>query len=712
MKNHNKESGTFSKRSIACVIVLVMSVVFAGSANLYAGRPTATAMTAASYDDIAYYDNLYFAANRWGIEVFEIVNDTQLVSLSRTHTRGRAEFLDAANGLLAASNIDGMVELFYIDGKTLKRTGSIDVDYHPVGVKLINNYLYVGGVETSLTIYDISNPRFPEERGAVNFEGYPHDFTIRNDTLFVAAYQGGVVLLDISDPQRPTFLQQYDLGSYVYGIALDGSYIYTCAHSSGLVVLDMASQNMPPVIGYNAQFGSARKAIMTEDGLLVLDGFGAVSMMDISNPTQPQYLWGQSLDFNSNDFILKDNYLTVANWNNGIKLYRADLKSGLQLLDEKVDYSVCRSVAVSNGRVLAGVGTGGILAYDYNLNPFESDESPAGENCLEVKIANRYAFLSDDANGVSIVDISNPDDFKLVSTFHSRGWVKSSACSGDVLYLANWQGIAALDISNIDDPVEINFLDTEDGTSKIDYRNDTLFVAGSGGLDLYNVTNPVNMIPVGHFETHYPATSIELDNDLIFLSSGLGGVDIMTLSNGPRLVSHIDARDHSFAADYQDGRLFVAEGYAGIAEWDLSDIDRPVLADSFLSTGQAVDVKLLDDRLYVADYYGVTMFEVGINERNYDEYAELSDRNHMKISAYPNPVNGGSRILFDLKRSGNVEVSLYDILGRKVKTVYSGFLQAGNNSFPWDGHGVASGCYFINVAGNGFTSSKQVTIIK
>jgi hypothetical protein len=59
-----------------------------------------------------------------------------------------------------------------------------------------------------------------------------------------------------------------------------------------------------------------------------------------------------------------------------------------------------------------------------------------------------------------------------------------------------------------------------------------------------------------------------------------------------------------------------------------------------------------------------------------------------------------------------VEVAVYDILGRKVESLYSGYLQAGEKGFTWDGSETASGCYFINVRGKGFSSSKQMTVIK
>jgi hypothetical protein len=228
-------------------------------------------------------------------------------------------------------------------------------------------------------------------------------------------------------------------------------------------------------------------------------------------------------------------------------------------------------VALLDGRVYAGSGTGGLLVYDSELNPAESQGNFPGENCLEVKADGNYGFLSNSENGITILDISNPYDLKLLSSYSSRGWVKSSARAGDILYLANWQGIVAVDISDITNPVEINFLDTNFGSSKIEHRNDTLFVAGSGGLDFYDVSNPNNIDLISTYRTSYPAVGLEIEDNLIVLSCGLGGVDILTLTGGLNLISHINPLESASAARLQNGALFVAENYSGVSEWDVAD---------------------------------------------------------------------------------------------------------------------------------------------
>jgi len=69
---------------------------------------------------------------------------------------------------------------------------------------------------------------------------------------------------------------------------------------------------------------------------------------------------------------------------------------------------------------------------------------------------------------------------------------------------------------------------------------------------------------------------------------------------------------------------------------------------------------------------------------------------------YPNPFNQTTKIEFTLAKSGFVSLSIYDLLGRKVRTLASEHLPSGYKSVLWDGRNdsgedVASGIYFYRI---------------
>ncbi len=84
---------------------------------------------------------------------------------------------------------------------------------------------------------------------------------------------------------------------------------------------------------------------------------------------------------------------------------------------------------------------------------------------------------------------------------------------------------------------------------------------------------------------------------------------------------------------------------------------------------------------------------------------------------YPNPFNSSTNISFDLPSAGYVELSVYDLLGRKVTILLDSFLSAGNHLVTWDGRSgigerMATGIYFYRLKAEGFDDTKKMLLVK
>ena len=83
------------------------------------------------------------------------------------------------------------------------------------------------------------------------------------------------------------------------------------------------------------------------------------------------------------------------------------------------------------------------------------------------------------------------------------------------------------------------------------------------------------------------------------------------------------------------------------------------------------------------------------------------------VGNYPNPFNPTTTIEFDLAKSGVVDVTVYDLQGRKVATLFSGNLEASQGyTFNWDASNVASGQYFGRITAPGFSDVLNMTLLK
>lgn len=84
---------------------------------------------------------------------------------------------------------------------------------------------------------------------------------------------------------------------------------------------------------------------------------------------------------------------------------------------------------------------------------------------------------------------------------------------------------------------------------------------------------------------------------------------------------------------------------------------------------------------------------------------------------YPNPFNGETTIDFYAPTQEPVELTIYNLLGQPVRTLFSGIPRVGNNSRRWNGkdHGgrtLATGMYIYRLKTQGSVLSKKMLYIK
>jgi hypothetical protein len=79
---------------------------------------------------------------------------------------------------------------------------------------------------------------------------------------------------------------------------------------------------------------------------------------------------------------------------------------------------------------------------------------------------------------------------------------------------------------------------------------------------------------------------------------------------------------------------------------------------------------------------------------------------------YPNPFNAETRIAFDLPQAGKAAIDLFDITGRKIRTLVDGNLNAGRHEIAVDGSNLASGMYFCRMQAGSRTMTVKMMLLK
>jgi len=79
---------------------------------------------------------------------------------------------------------------------------------------------------------------------------------------------------------------------------------------------------------------------------------------------------------------------------------------------------------------------------------------------------------------------------------------------------------------------------------------------------------------------------------------------------------------------------------------------------------------------------------------------------------YPNPFNPSTLITYQIPKSGNVKLSVYNVLGQEVKVLVNEFKQAGEYNVKFDAYDLPSGVYFYKIQSGDYTDSKKMALIK
>lgn len=79
---------------------------------------------------------------------------------------------------------------------------------------------------------------------------------------------------------------------------------------------------------------------------------------------------------------------------------------------------------------------------------------------------------------------------------------------------------------------------------------------------------------------------------------------------------------------------------------------------------------------------------------------------------FPNPFNPSTKISFDLSEPGITTLVVYDLLGRQVATLASGFLSAGTHSRILNAEHLPSGVYVYQLRSGSFQATKRLVVVR
>ncbi len=79
---------------------------------------------------------------------------------------------------------------------------------------------------------------------------------------------------------------------------------------------------------------------------------------------------------------------------------------------------------------------------------------------------------------------------------------------------------------------------------------------------------------------------------------------------------------------------------------------------------------------------------------------------------YPNPFNPSTKISYSLPFSGNVELKVYDVLGKEIISLINQYQNAGVYTVDFSGFNIPSGIYFYRLQSVSFVQTRKMMLVK
>lgn len=163
-------------------------------------------------------------------------------------------------------------------------------------------------------------------------------------------------------------------------------------------------------------------------------------------------------------------------------------------------------------------------------------------------------------------------------------------------------------------------------------------------------------------------------------------------------------------ADYQGDSIAVDRDfkYAALITKDtlkIYDIAKECFINALSIAGVKRPVKPVIDSPYVYLHQAVRII-TGVENGNSAAVKSY------ELSAYPNPFNPVTTIEFSIPSAGQVEIKIYDALGKEVKTLVNEERKAGNYKVQFNAASLPSGVYLCRLSAGTYTSTKKVILLK
>ena len=406
------------------------------------------------------------------------------------------------------------------------------------GIEIQGDYAYAVS-EGTLTIVEIKNANVPEIVGKLEGLGSSRQIQVRKGIAYIASRGDGLFLVDVSDPANPSVLSNHDTIEFATGIGLGGDIAFLACRLYGTELVDISDPHNPEHISL-ARTGVSQSVVYA-NGFLYVGSWGdkAVVVVDIDDPWDPVIVERLPLD----------------GYGDGVAVYEGHL------------YAATGQHSRAEPRKKPGdpgYGTGHGLEIYSLIDPSHPQlvsrtkfppEYHTDSHLWTVRVANDCAFVTDNYNGLFVLDISDPAQPTFVGhhqlPFHvdrDGPYVVSSVSVTEdyILIAGQYTDVHVIAAPGIASPVA-------------EYSGS---ISAIGPRPRSRATE--------HYQAHYmdgQVYNVVCQGNVGYVAAGQGGLHLVEVLPEVRRIRQDPTKDRVMDVELRNDYLYVAEGTEGLTIW-------------------------------------------------------------------------------------------------------------------------------------------------